>query len=228
MRIRGSDIPNRPMDLTEWAYNSIKQLILNNTLTADSQIHIDQMAAQLNISRTPVREALMQLQNKGLVKIVPHVGCFVCRITREEFCEVFELRALIESYAARRAAETMTEDQLQHWVDHVNKSEAAVRQGNLREFNVLEAIIHDSLIVNLHNRRILDVMDLVADIIYRERMIALGSMDNVERSLEEHRLVVDAIVSRNPDEAARLMEQHVRNVQTRIEQIVFDSELELE
>jgi len=226
MRIRGSDIPNRPMDLTEWAYNSIKQLILNNTLTADSQIHIDQMAAQLNISRTPVREALMQLQNKGLVKIVPHVGCFVCRITREEFCEVFELRALIESYAARRAAETMTEDQLQHWVDHVNKSEAAVRQGNLREFNVLEAIIHDSLIVNLHNRRILDVMDLVADIIYRERMIALGSMDNVERSLEEHRLVVDAIVSHNPDEAARLMEQHVRNVQARIERVVFDSELE--
>jgi len=122
----------------------------------------------------------------------------------------------------------MTEDQLRHWVDHVNKSEAAVRQGNLREFNVLEAIIHDSLIVNLHNRRILDVMDLVADIIYRERMIAMGSMDNVERSLEEHRQVVDAIVSRNPDEAARLMEQHVRNVQTRIKQIVFDSEPELE
>ena len=201
MRIRGNDIPNRPMDLTEWAYNSIKQLILNNTLTANSQINIDQMAAQLKISRTPVREALMQLQNKGLVKIIPHVGCFVCGITREEFCEVFELRALIESYAARRAAETMSEEELQLWVEHVNDSEAAVRQGDLREFNVLEAIIHDSLIVNLHNRRILDVMDMVADNIYRERMIAMGSMDNVERSLAEHRLVVDAILRHQPDEA---------------------------
>lgn len=226
MRIRGSDIPNRPMDLTEWAYNSIKQLILNNTLPADSQIHIDQMAAQLNISRTPVREALMQLQNKGLVRIVPHVGCFVCRITREEFCEVFELRALIESYAARRAAETMTEEQLQQWVDHVNSSEAAVRRGNMREFNVLETIIHDSLIVNLHNRKILDVMDMVADIIYRERMIAMSSRDNVERSLEEHRLVVEAIVKHDPDEAAHLMEQHVRNVQARIEKVVFDTDPE--
>lgn len=224
MRIRGNDIPNRPMDLTEWAYNSIKQLILNNTLTANSQINIDQMAAQLKISRTPVREALMQLQNKGLVKIIPHVGCFVCGITREEFCEVFELRALIESYAARRAAETMSEEELQLWVEHVNDSEAAVRQGDLREFNVLEAIIHDSLIVNLHNRRILDVMDMVADNIYRERMIAMGSMDNVERSLAEHRLVVDAILRHQPDEAAHLMEQHVRNVQKRIEKIVFDTE----
>ena len=223
MRIKGSEIPKRPMDLTEWAYNSIKQLILNNTLTADSQIHIDEMAAQLNISRTPVREALMQLQNKGLVRIVPHVGCFVCSITREEFCEVFELRALIESYAARRAAETMTEEELTCWVEHVNRSESAVRQGDLREFNVLETIIHDSLIVNLNNRRILDVMDMVADNIYRERMIAMGSMDNVERSLEEHRAVVEAIVNHQPDEAARLMQQHVRNVQRRIEKIVFDS-----
>ena len=223
MRIKGNDIPKRPMDLTEWAYNSIKQLILNNTLTADSQINIDEMAAQLNISRTPVREALMQLQNKGLVKIIPHVGCFVCSITREEFCEVFELRALIESYAARRAAETMTEEQLKLWVEHVNKSENAVRQGDMREFNVLETIIHDSLIVNLHNRRMLDVMDMVADNIYRERMIAMGSMDNVERSLAEHRLVVEAIVNHQPDEAAKLMEQHVRNVQQRIEKIVFDT-----
>lgn len=223
MRLVSSELPQRPMDLTEWAYNSIKQLILNNTLTADSQIHIDEMAAKFNISRTPVREALMQLQNKGLVRIVPHVGCFVCGVTREEFCEVFELRAVIETYAARRAAETMTEEQLQLWVEHVNKSEAAVRQGNLQEFNVLETIIHDSLIVNLQNRRILDVMDMVADNIYRERMIAMGSMDNVERSLEEHRLVVEAIVKRDPDEAARLMEQHVRNVQRRIEKIVFDS-----
>ena len=223
MRIKGSEIPKRPMDLTEWAYNSIKQLILNNTLTANSQLHIDEMAAQLNISRTPVREALMQLQNKGLVRIVPHVGCFVCSITRVEFCEVFELRALIESYAARRAVETMTEEELTCWVEHVNRSESAVRQGDLREFNVLETIIHDSLIVNLNNRRILDVMDMVADNIYRERMIAMGSMDNVERSLEAHRAVVEAIVNHQPDEAARLMQQHVRNVQRRIEKIVFDS-----
>jgi DNA-binding FadR family transcriptional regulator len=93
----------------------------------------------------------------------------------------------------------------------------------MREFNVLETIIHDSLIVNLHNRRMLDVMDMVADNIYRERMIAMGSMDNVERSLEEHRLVVEAIVNHQPDEAAKLMEQHVRNVQQRIEKIVFDT-----
>jgi len=223
MRLKDSKIPDKPMDLTEWAYNTIKQLILDNTLAAGTQINIDQMAAQLNISRTPVREALMQLQNKGLVKILPHVGCFVCSITREEFHEVFELRCIIESYAARRAAETMPEDELQLWTEHVSKSEQAVLQGNLYEFNVMETMIHDSLIANLHNKRIFGVMDMIADNIYRERMIAMDSADNVERSLEEHRALVDAIVNRRAEEAGKLMELHVRNVERRIEKIVFDS-----
>lgn len=223
MRLKGSKIPDKPMDLTEWAYNSIKQLILDNTLAAGTQINIDQMAAQLNISRTPVREALMQLQNKGLVKIQPHVGCFVCSITREEFREVFELRCIIESYAARKAAESMPEDELQLWTEHVTKSEKAVLQGNLDEFNVMETMIHDSLIANLQNKRIFDVMDMIADNIYRERMIARNSSDNVERSLEEHRALVDAIVNRRAEEAGKLMELHVRNVERRIEKIVFDS-----
>ena len=223
MRLKGTKIPDRPMDLTEWAYNNIKQLILNNTLPADTQINIDEMAAQLNISRTPVREALMQLQNKGLVKIVPHVGCFVCSITREEFREVFELRCIIESYAALRAAETMPEDELQLWLDHVNKSEKAVLQGDLVEFNNMEAIIHNSLISNLRNKRIFEVMDMVADNIYRERMIAMGSIDNVQRSLEEHRAIVESVVNRRPEDARKAMDVHLRNVERRIEKIVFDS-----
>lgn len=224
MRLKGSTIPERPMDLTEWAYNSIKQLILNNTLTADSQINIDEMAAQLNISRTPVREALMRLQAKGLVRIVPHVGCFVCRITKEEFREVFELRCVLESYAAFKAAETMPEEQVQKWMDHVSKSEQAVLQGDLPEFNNLETVIHDSLISNLQNRRILDVMDMLSDNIYRERMIAMDSTENVEQSLAEHRKVVEAIANRRPEEAQKAMETHLRNVERRIEKIVFEKE----
>ena len=222
MRIKGGNIPERPMDLTEWAYNNIKQMILNNILPADAQINIDQMAAQLNISRTPVREALMQLQNKGLVRIVPHVGCFVCSITREEFREVFELRCVIESYAALKAAECMPDEEMQQWMEHVSESEKAVLQGDMVEFNHLETIIHDALINNLHNKRILDVMDMVSDNIYRERMIAMDVNNNVECSLEEHRAIVNAIVNRRPAEAGKAMETHLRNVERRIEKIVFE------
>ena len=78
----------RPIELKEWAYGRIKQRILDNSLPADTQINIDEVAAELGISRTPVREALIQLQNNGLVRIVPRVGCFVNRITRKEFQKI--------------------------------------------------------------------------------------------------------------------------------------------
>lgn len=224
MQLNVTNIPPKPMDYTEWAYNSIKELILNNVLTAGTQINIDEMAAQLNVSRTPVREALLRLKNKGLVRIVPHVGCFVCSITREEFREVFELRRIIETYAARCAAENMSDEELAHWKDYVSRSEKAVLAGNLVEFNNMETLIHNSLIENLNNKRILEVMDMIGDNIYRQRMLALKSRDNIEKSLEEHRRIVEALISHKPDEAALAMETHIHNVERRIEKIVFDTD----
>ena len=216
MHLKGQAVLKRPMDLTEWAYNSIKQLILDNTLTADTQINIDAMAAQLSISRTPVREALMRLQTQGLVRIVPHVGCFVCGLTRETTHDIFELRRIIESYAAKKAAESFSDEELQQWMDKITGSEQAVLQGNIEEFNEMETAIHNLLVTNLHNKRIEDVMDMVADNIYRQRIIATKAQDNVKLSLEEHRRIVEAIVARDPDEAGKAMEDHLLNVEARM------------
>lgn len=222
MQIKGQTVLEKPMDLTEWAYNSIKQLILDDTLTADTQISIDALAEQLKISRTPVREALMRLQAKGMVRIVPHVGCFVCGLTKDAFREVFELRRVIESYAARKAAESFSDEELQQWVDNITASEQAVRRGDIDGFNSLETEIHNQLISNLHNRRIEDVMDMVADNIYRQRVIATHSAENVSLSLEEHRRVLEAIIARDPEQAEKTMEAHLLNVERRMARLVFD------
>ena len=222
MQIKGQTVLEKPMDLTEWAYNSIKQLILDDTLTADTQISIDALAEQLKISRTPVREALMRLQAKGMVRIVPHVGCFVCGLTKDAFREVFELRRVIESYAARKAAESFSDEELQQWMDNIVGSEQAVKRGDIDGFNSLETAIHNQLISNLHNRRIEDVMDMVADNIYRQRVIATHSAENVRLSLEEHRRVLEAIIARDPEQAEKTMETHLLNVERRMERLVFD------
>lgn len=103
MILREKNISARPVDLTKWVYGNVKQLILDNELPGETQINIDDMSKQLQVSRTPVREALL-LRNEGLVRIQPHVGCFVCNITKDEFREVFQLRSVIECYAASRVA----------------------------------------------------------------------------------------------------------------------------
>lgn len=216
MILREKNISARPVDLTKWVYGNVKQLILDNELPGETQINIDDMSKQLQVSRTPVREALL-LRNEGLVRIQPHVGCFVCNITKDEFREVFQLRSVIECYAASRVAEQMSDDDLRRWMECVEKSEAAVLDGNLEEFNNMEILLHNNLIDSLQNKRISSVMETIADSIYRERKIAMDSEENVQQSVQEHR----AIAMRSPEKAERAMKMHIRNVERRIEKIVF-------
>lgn len=221
MILREKNISARPVDLTKWVYDNVKQLILDNELPAETQINIDDMSKQLQVSRTPVREALLLLRNEGLVRIQPHVGCFVCNITRDEFREVFQLRSVIECYAASCAAEQMSDDDLRRWMECVEKSEAAVLDGNLEEFNNMEILLHNNLIDSLQNKRISSVMETIADSIYRERKIAMDSEENVQQSVQEHRAIAEAIAMRSPEKAERAMRTHIRNVERRIEKIVF-------
>lgn len=221
MQLKGTQIKEKPTDLTGWVYDNIKQLILDNTLPADTQINIDDMSKELQVSRTPVREALLQLKDKGLVRIVPHVGCFVSSITQEEFHEVFELRGIIECYAAARAAVHMPDEEIKQWIQAVDRSEEALARGDVEEFNRMEIVLHDYLIESLNNKRIQSVMESVADSIYRERKIAMGSEENVAQSAREHRVIAMAIAKRDPVEAEQAMRAHIRNVEYRIERVAF-------
>lgn len=99
----------------------------------------------------------------------------------------------------------------------MEKSEAAVLDGNLEEFNNMEILLHNNLIDSLQNKRISSVMETIADSIYRERKIAMDSEENVQQSVQEHR----AIAMRSPEKAERAMKMHIRNVERRIEKIVF-------
>ena len=198
-------------------------MILDNTLEPNAQINIDEMAAQLNVSRTPVHDTLMQLQNKGLVKIVPYAGCFVYRITRKESSEIFQMRCAIESYAARRAAETMPDKILWQWTEQLFQDEKAVLQGNTAAFHRMDALLHDTLIGNLNNRYVLHVMEQITHNSYREQMAAMKSPKNIQCSLEEHHAVVEAMTDRCAKEAEKRMETHICNVARRIETIIFEA-----
>ena len=165
--------------------------------------------------------AVVAAPDKGLVRIVPHVGCFVSSITQEEFHEVFELRGIIECYAASWAATHMPEEEIRQWLQSVDKCEQALSRGDLEEFNQMEIVLHDYLIDSLKNKRIQTVMESVADSIYRERKIAMGSMENVEESVREHRAIAMAIAKRDPVEAEQAMKTHIRNVEYRIERVAF-------
>ena len=164
----------RPAALTDWAYETIKDSILRLELAMGAQINIEELTGTLQISRTPIREALLRLEQDGLVRAVSRVGFFVTDITTRDLEELFELRALLESYAAKRATPLLTPQDLAHIDELLESSCRAVESGALAKFLEDEIALHDAITEHAQNSHLLHVMESLANLTYRERMLSLA------------------------------------------------------
>src|SRR5687767_2401156 len=106
------DVPpiDRPQSLKDLAYKQIRSLLLRGQMDPDSVYSANQFAETLGVSRTPVREALLQLVAEGFLAVVEQRGFRLRRFTEKEIRELFETRRLIETYAAEKLTGTLTED----------------------------------------------------------------------------------------------------------------------
>jgi DNA-binding GntR family transcriptional regulator len=206
----------KPSDLKEWVYHTIKKLILDSEYEAGEKLHIESLSAQMGISRTPIREALLRLQNEGFVRAEPRVGFFVQELTRRDLEELFELRELIEGYAARRAARKITDRDSERVQALQAESERAVARGELDVFLRLEIELHDLVIERSENRRLAQLLEGIKELTARARQISVQSPDNVRQSVAEHRLLVDALSERDARLAEKSMKDHLRAVRRRL------------
>jgi DNA-binding GntR family transcriptional regulator len=206
----------RPSALKDWAYDTIKEEILDLRLKPGEQLHIDELAERMEISRTPIREALLRLQGDGLVTAVSRVGFFVTEITRRDLEELFEVRALLEGYAVRQAAKLLTEAELRDLDQLIEASREAVEAGDLARFLEKEISLHSLLTERSENRHLVSMMESVQDLTTRERMLSLQSIENVQESLEEHTRIVAALHEGDEKLAGRLMRRHIMAVRGRM------------
>jgi DNA-binding GntR family transcriptional regulator len=207
---------NKPLNLKDWAYDTIKQLILTFNVEPGEQLHIEDLSKKMNVSRTPIREALLKLESEDLVEANARVGFFVKRITKKDLRELFEIREITESYAARKAA-LLVEDADVVWINKLQQEAvAAVKTGDLNEFNKSEIALHTFIIEKSQNKRLFKLVESIKDLTYRQRLLALKSMENVKKSLIEHQEIITALQNRDSNLAAELMSDHIRAVKSRM------------
>jgi DNA-binding GntR family transcriptional regulator len=210
----------RPAALTDWAYETIKKAILNLEFAMGAQLNIEELAETMQISRTPVREALLRLEKDGLVQAVPRVGFFIVEITRTDLEELFELRALLESYATKRAAPLLTDEDLDEIEDLLELSCAAVDVGDFNGFLKYEIALHEFITDHAQNRRLKIAMGSLEDLTYRERIISIRSEENVRASCVEHERIVQALRQGDAELAGTRMWEHIWAVRERMLQYV--------
>jgi DNA-binding GntR family transcriptional regulator len=206
----------KPTALNDWAYESIKNEILNLTYPPGAQLPVEILAERMAISRTPIREALLRLQSDGLVQSVARVGFFVTEITEKDLSELFELRTLLECHAAAKAAPRLTDADIKEVDRLAAQSLAAVDKGDMASFLDVDTRLHSLLIERSENSRLIAMMETIRDLTYRERGLSIRSPDTVRETLKEHQRLAEALRQHDGELASQRMGEHLDAVRQRV------------
>ena len=193
------------------AYAAIKDQILARRFGPTDALSEYKLAALLGMSRTPIREALKQLEQEGLVRVIPRKGVFVAEISVADIHEIYQVRQALECFAATVAAQRMEDTNIESLI-RVSEEAAerlAVRDpGKAFEFDIN---LHQSIIKSTRNQRLAAILATLKDQVHRLRLLSVEDVARVSRSLAEHRAILEAIRSRDSDAAAAAMRTHMRN-----------------
>ncbi len=190
------------------AYEVIKEDIISAKLGPRAPIFEEEWAKRLQMSRTPVREAVKRLEHENLVRRIAQRGVLVSDLSIGEFLEICEIRSLLEGYAAQVAAakvDPLALEQLEEEfraLDVPTPSEEMVRRASRvdREF-------HQVILEAAGNQQLMSIMSRLNDMINRLRFTLTPS--RYHDSLREHRAILDALKGRDPEAARAAMERHI-------------------
>jgi Transcriptional regulators len=205
--------------LRERVYAHLKQEILDNRITPGALLQEVPLAESLGVSRGPIREALSSLAAEGLVTITPRRGAVVTELTKHGFLEAYQLREVLEALAVRLAVPRMSNEELDALEGSLEEMvRCSARQDDSGFFEANSAF-HEAFVVASRNAKLLEVYRrLIGQMAPYRRPSALlrGSLD---RSIAEHRGIMDAARAREGDRAAELVVDHIRVPQQRLEAI---------
>ncbi|HET8601490.1 MAG TPA: GntR family transcriptional regulator [Segeticoccus sp.] len=192
----------------EAAYAALREAILDGRLTPGSRLRLHQLADDLGMSLTPVREALGLLQTQGLVSHDPHRGARVASLSREGIEEIFQLRQVLEPLACEWAARRATDVQLADISQVMRSFDEAVDEGRYDELPSLNATLHHQIYAAAGSQYLLEFIERLWDRIPYQ---AMSLVREHERSTAEHRAIVAALVQRKATEAGQQMKAHITN-----------------
>ncbi len=205
-------------------YNRLRDDILNNIYKKGEALTESKLTNDLGVSRTPVREAFVQLQIDGLVDAIPNKGVIVRGLSVQDTQDMYEIRAFIEGIAAKRACENITSDKLIKLVDAINKEKEYTEIKDFQAFQLSDFEFHD-IIIKSSNSKIFENM-LTSMIQYTRiaRVKSLSLDGRAEKAIAEHQAIYEAMMNHNPVFAKELMEKHVRNAKESFVKTLIEKE----
>jgi DNA-binding GntR family transcriptional regulator len=210
-----------PATLAEQAYAQIKQLIFDFTLMPGDRFSESEMAHRVQVSRTPLRQALQRLEREGFLLVFPKLGWQVAPLDFEQFDELYDLRVLIECHAAQRLAEADPRPSLDE-LAAVWLVPPAQRRGDADAVRSLDEQFHGALVRAGGNREMARVHREITDRIRIIRRLDFTKPARIDATYDEHARILRAVTRRRGEEAQRLLRAHIEQSKLEVRHITLD------
>lgn len=209
------------LPLRDVVFNTLREAILKGDLKPGERLMELQLAAQLGVSRTPIREAIRMLEQEGLAVTVPRKGAEVAKMTLKGMEDVLEIREALDILACQLACDRITEEQLASLAEKKKAFEDSLKSGNVRAIAETDVAFHDVIYDATNNPKLVNMLNNLREQIYRYRVEYLKNADNYPKLIEEHNEIFDSLANRNQEHATSSIREHVKNQAIAVKEVII-------
>ena len=187
----------QPEPIRKQIYEYLRDQILNHAITPSSRLVEAQIAKEVGISRTPIREALHLLEKDGFLESVPRVGYFVKKLDLDELDEIFEIRLVIETLVCSRAIIHIDDASIQDLEKNIAQSDAALKNNAPQLFLKYDEEFHEILVKSAGSKLLFNLCQQLRRLMLRYRAASIRVIPSVKEALKGHRQIVTCLKQRD-------------------------------
>jgi DNA-binding GntR family transcriptional regulator len=198
---------NKP--ISDVVYESLRKTIISGIIPVGDRIIEKEYAERLNISRTPIREALRRLEMEELVEYLPRKGVVVKKISAEDVIEIYKIRHSLEVLASINAMDNITEEEIKKIEELLDLTEQKNKEGKVEEVIRLFGEFNSKIYEASRMKRLAGMISRLNEYLQRFRNISISENERREKGLKEHREILKAIVEKNKTDIDHIIKKHL-------------------
>lgn len=204
------------LPLREIVYEELRDLILKGELKPGTRMMEIELAEDMGVSRTPIREAIRKLEREGLVTIEPRKGAYVSDISVEDMAGILDVRGTLEGLAAYLAAKNMTRQEREELIETSQKFNEALINGNMSEMIRSDTSLHHQIVAASRNNYLLHMIETLQELVLRFRYIYYKDFKRAEEMPAEHKVITESILNGDAETAKLAAINHIENLKQMI------------
>lgn len=207
---------NENPPIREQVLKQMRELIVSNAIPSGNRLYEEKLAAELGVSRTPVREALHLLEREGFLESIPRVGYMVKIPSIEDFEEIIEIRKALESLTAIWAAYRLDKKMMAELNDNLSKSAKVIKEGKIDKYMELNEEYHEIIDRASGKKRICEMNRTLRDYVYFYRIREILDKKLAKNSVNEHKRIVRAMKKKDEEAIRKEIAIHLEGIKKNV------------